>query len=1168
MIRSKMIFILPLLVGVTYGQVNSAYEYYGSSNVRDQRPDALYGPGLRVPGVPVYSKAVEVDRKMVPPLPINYGDEQPTTAPEPAQPPVVVYSIQREREVAEPEQAPEPIALPPPVHVQPPARELIQLPPPVYKQPPAPEPIPLPPPVYVETPAPVSQPAPVYVQPPAPEPIPLPPPVYVQPPAPEPTPLPPPVYVENPAPEPVSLPAPVYVEAPAPVSQPAQVYEQPPAPEPIPLPPPVYVEAPAPVSQPAPVYEQSPEPEPIPLPPPVYVEAPAPERVSLPVPVYEQPPAPEPIPLPPPVYVEAPAPVSQPAPVYVQPPAPEPVPLPPPVYVEAPAPVSQPAPVYEQPPAPEPIALPTPVYEQPPEPAPSSLPPPVNEQPLAPEPFELPSPAYVELPAPEPVVQPAPVQPAKEPIALPPPVYEQSPAPEPVALPPPVYVQPPVPAPEPIPLPQPVYEQPPAPVVYLQPQPVSESAQLVALSEPKSIPQNRLWAYVPPVPLPSKPESLPPLLPKPEHVREVAFIRNPVTPSINYPDPSYDVTTEQPTVAPITNPPSPVTYPPEPVTYPPEPVTYPPAPVTYPPAPVTYPPAPVTYPPAPVTYAPVTYPPAPVTYPPAPVTYPPAPVTYPPAPVTYQPNPVTIPSGYLILDYQCQGDGYYAVANECDTFVECEHGKAYKYLCPDGLHFNPEAKRYEYPCAYPSEVKCVAGAVEQTPKATDQCPNQYGYYAIKDGDCSKYIMCQEGAATVMECPLGLVFNSQISSCDWPSNVPECSPAVFKDFICPDPPKDEDGLIDPNDGLPNRICYKCLFKVDKCSKFKLQCIQSETRLRQITTRANELDNSNSSELSNYNYGSHSQDGPKVKPEDYIVEDSVVMVVDPSLDYDSSEESENMEPVEPEVIERNNTPDGMKPFACRKCHLTFGRRDKLIKHEMRHGPLSPGKTEYDNDQDSHDMVVNVNPFSNLMTSPTQLHPDSSNAEYDLPRVPDHISGESSFMKVQKNTSVPSKVTSHSPPKQKAVTNKNRPKNIKCHQCPKRFSSLDSYKTHVSIAHIGSRIFQCKICFKKFPRKRELDRHAALHSGMKPFSCSQCDKKFTKKDKLDKHEQTHECLVVNMPCIECGATFEKKPDLVAHIKSHFTENFDDKLTEAEIKKEEDTEFNLEDNFYDLET
>ncbi|XP_026764109.2 zinc finger protein 271-like [Galleria mellonella] len=527
-------------------------------------------------------------------------------------------------------------------------------------------------------------------------------------------------------------------------------------------------------------------------------------------------------------------------------------------------------------------------------------------------------------------------------------------------------------------------------------------------------------------------------------------------------------------------------------------------------------------------------------------------------------------------------------------------------------------------------------------------------------------------------------------------------------------------VDPNDGLPGRICYKCLFKVDKCCKFKLQCIQNENRLREITNRANDLDNSNSSEQSNYNY--NSQELQKPKPEEYIVEDSVVMVVDPSLDYDSSEESENLEQVEQEVAERDNTPEGdpmpesflknvfmcqycdqafisqekckehelnchdpnlpyrcvecslvfaersqyvqhtkqvhgndkpyhcpecekcfgrrsdlrkhsivhtgirpyqcqyclksfsrntnlskhlrihaghkphvcplcprsfvgkgdlqrhvlvhsgMKPYACRKCPLTFGRRDKLLKHEARHGPISPEhkSNEYENDQDTHDMVVNVNPFNNLMTSPSQLNPESSNTEYDLPRVPDHISGESSFInQVQKNPCTSSKHVQNSPPKQKSViTNKNRPKNIKCHQCPKRFSSLDAYKTHVSIAHVGSRVFQCKICFKKFARKRELDRHATLHSGVKPFACSQCDKKFTRKDKLDKHEETHESLVVNLPCIECGATFEKKADLVAHLKSHFTDNFDEKCLETQIKKEEDSEFPVEDNFYDLET
>lgn len=485
------------------------------------------------------------------------------------------------------------------------------------------------------------------------------------------------------------------------------------------------------------------------------------------------------------------------------------------------------------------------------------------------------------------------------------------------------------------------------------------------------------------------------------------------------------------------------------------------------------------------------------------------------------------------------------------------------------------------------------------------------------------------------------------------------------------------------------------------------------MRQITNRVNDLDNSNSSELSSYNYN-NCHDQQKPKPEDYIVEDSVVMVVDPSLDYDSSEESDGVEQVEPEVTERDNNPEqetitesffknvsmcqycdqafvspekckeheiayhdpnlpykcvecslvfaersqyvqhtkqvhgndkpyhcpecekcfgrrsdlrkhsivhtgirpyqchyclksfsrntnlskhlrihaghkphvcplcprsfvakgdlarhvlihsGMKPYRCRKCPLTFGRRDKLIKHEVKHGPITPEHNNYyENNHDMQDMVVNVNPFSNLMTSPNQNNTDGSQADYDLPRVPDHISGESSFSRVQKNPST-SKQQNSSPKKQTLA--KNRPKNIKCHQCPKRFSSLDAYKTHVSISHIGSRVFQCKVCFKKFARKRELDRHTPIHSGMKPFSCSQCDKKFTRKDKLDKHEQSHECLVVNMPCIECGATFEKKADLVAHIKSHFTDNFDDKI--SQIKKEDEPEFQLDENFYDLET
>ncbi|VVC89558.1 zinc finger protein 90-like [Leptidea sinapis] len=510
-------------------------------------------------------------------------------------------------------------------------------------------------------------------------------------------------------------------------------------------------------------------------------------------------------------------------------------------------------------------------------------------------------------------------------------------------------------------------------------------------------------------------------------------------------------------------------------------------------------------------------------------------------------------------------------------------------------------------------------------------------------------------------------------------------------------------MEPNDGLPARLCYKCLFQLNESAKFRAQCMQTESKLRQIVSQLREHDTSYSSEI-NYN----GFDNQKVKDENYIVEDSVVMVVDPSLDYDSSEESENIEHNEPEAIgndqiqgpndhiqdsylmksvfmcqycdqafiseekckdheqgvhdpnipykcvecsinfserslfighnkavHRSDKPyqcpecekcfgrrsdlrkhsivhtgirpyqcqychksfsrntnlskhlrihaghkphvcpmcprsfvakgdlqrhvlvhSGMKPYTCQKCPLSFGRKDKLLRHEMKHCANN------NINQNTFDMVVNVNPYSNIMSPPSGGISDNIPNEYDLPSVPDHISGDSFLSQLQKTPSS-SKQLAMSPFKQKSpISAKNKPKNIKCHQCPKRFSSLDAYKTHVSVAHLGLRLFQCKVCFKKFPRKRELDRHSLIHSEPK-FECTQCGEKFSRKDKLVKHEKTHECLVVNMPCIECGAIFEKKPDLVAHIKSHFNDNFDDKIIESKIKLEVHSDFNTQENF-----
>lgn len=81
---------------------------------------------------------------------------------------------------------------------------------------------------------------------------------------------------------------------------------------------------------------------------------------------------------------------------------------------------------------------------------------------------------------------------------------------------------------------------------------------------------------------------------------------------------------------------------------------------------------------------------------------------------------------------------------------------------------------------------------------TDQCPHQYGFFPITGEDCSKYLNCQRGIATVMNCPNGLVFNEQLSSCDWPENVPLCDsdgkPTYILSLVTPITTGDEDNQI--------------------------------------------------------------------------------------------------------------------------------------------------------------------------------------------------------------------------------------------------------------------------------------------------------------------------------------------------------------------------------------
>lgn len=51
-----------------------------------------------------------------------------------------------------------------------------------------------------------------------------------------------------------------------------------------------------------------------------------------------------------------------------------------------------------------------------------------------------------------------------------------------------------------------------------------------------------------------------------------------------------------------------------------------------------------------------------------------------------------------------------------------------------------------------------------------------------------------------------------------------------------------------------------------------------------------------------------------------------------------------------------------------------------------------------------------------------------------------------------------------------------------------------------------FECRICFKKFGRKRARDEHVSIHSGERPFQCELCPKNFVRSSTLRTHMQKY--------------------------------------------------------------
>nr|XP_008198699.2 PREDICTED: zinc finger protein 883 [Tribolium castaneum] len=272
-------------------------------------------------------------------------------------------------------------------------------------------------------------------------------------------------------------------------------------------------------------------------------------------------------------------------------------------------------------------------------------------------------------------------------------------------------------------------------------------------------------------------------------------------------------------------------------------------------------------------------------------------------------------------------------------------------------------------------------------------------------------------------------------------------------------------ISHDDGLPNVICHRCLYKIEFCLEFRKLCFMSDATLRQLTAAiTNETSETDCGPAPQLPYLEQLANGN---------EEDVVMVVDPSaLDYESSYESENERMSDAENVEEG----GKNVSMCRYCDHAFTDKLECEEHE---------NTAHDTNVPYTCSLCEMN-FADRMQYSAHLKSVHQNDKpYNCPQCERTFARRSDL---RKHTVVHTGIKPYT-----------------CTVCSKSFSRNTNLSKHMRI-HSGQKPFVCPKCPKTFFSKGDLTRHAIIHSGQKPFSCNFCHLSFGRKDKLLRHEKRH--------------------------------------------------------------
>lgn len=106
--------------------------------------------------------------------------------------------------------------------------------------------------------------------------------------------------------------------------------------------------------------------------------------------------------------------------------------------------------------------------------------------------------------------------------------------------------------------------------------------------------------------------------------------------------------------------------------------------------------------------------------------------------------------------------------------MNCADGRGYTFDCPDGLAFNQETYRCDWPDQVPdcNAEKFLGFSCPPDPKVAGLGQSEIRFYR-SPSSCQKYFVCLEGRPRMYNCGEGNAFNDLINGCDGAENVTNC-----------------------------------------------------------------------------------------------------------------------------------------------------------------------------------------------------------------------------------------------------------------------------------------------------------------------------------------------------------------------------------------------------------